>query len=917
MLLLAWCRYRLFRYSADGVDGPLSALPVLFLHGSSGDYHQARSLFSRLDLIHQTLSTPPSQRPDYFSVDFREEASALSGHLLLRQAHYTNEVLRTLAHRYATQAGQQWRGAVVVAHSMGGVVAHLLPLLCNHLNASVLAMYTLGAPHAAPVLVVDEDMRAVYRALAGERRKGRPGPGPVLLSLSGGVSDFFIEPALTFLPSPHTVNSLAHAVPHVQTAVEHQSLCWCRQVMEAVGHSITLLHTQPHGAHAARSLFLNPLHLTLAPVHRELATGSLSLQALEVAVSGKGRVVQLPVGGALLLLIEGKLLSASLCASAASGGEACEDVSGQVQPTSALYRDEAYPTSPHSPSARHVLYLPAVSATATSLRLLSSPTASDYPRTLPVAVPSPLSAAPLRFSALLPPGVYHWAALVPSGVDRYFSLTIDSSPSPPPSLFLHFSSVAVSDHAADGRRMEEDWFASEPRVSTVVRFHRQHYDRWATALLVVGGEKEGRVTVELSLSLYSYLRTLFLQLPLLAHFLLSAFLLLLALQHRHLRLYGSFPHLHELLLTLLHRPLVAIASLLCLSVWFIAAFPGTQLHASAFLSPSPVPSSSSHSLLSLLPHSTLLRAWNRNETGLAGVLIFLACLLLVAVLQALLFALLSAMAVVFAGLRRALSLCPCPPSLALGAAVVWLLGCLLAVLAFLCHLDLALQLHFGLSPSSSLSAAFHAVLAAPRQQLVAVFVKPQLAGSDDSIDDDSSPAVLTALVSTPSVSFHVVAVSTLYLLVQAGLWDGKRGSACAYQLSCSSLALLAPLLALPHLLTGSASSMAAPCAPLPLLCFPSCSPLVAVSGLQLALAFASTQPPVDSPLLQPLSFLLYSFSLLFLADASASLLSFSTLYTVLLLVHLPHVIHRMLVSVLDAAWSVEEARRTPDRTHVE
>ena len=913
---MVWCRYRLLRYAVDDVDGPVGALPVLFLHGSSGHYHQARSLFARLDLLHSALRTPQAQRPDYFSIDFVEEKSAFSGALLLRQAHYTNEVLRTLAHRYQQAAhAEQWRGAVVVAHSMGGVVAHLLPLLCNHLNGSVLAMYTLGTPHAAPVLVVDELMREVYRALAEERRKGRPGPGPVLLSLSGGVNDFFIEPALSLLPSPSTINSVAHAVPHVQTAVEHQSLCWCRQLMETLAHSITLLHTPSSPLPTAHSLFLNPIHLTLAPVHRAVAQGSLSMQAVEVAVSGKGLIVHLPVSSssAVLVLVEGKVVAASMCGVEGSG-RPCVDVGGAMRPTSVLYRDEAYPPSSHSPSARHLLYLPAVSLAASALHLHSSPDASEYPLTLPAVTFPPRSTAPLR-SSPLPPGVYHWAAHVPSGVDRYYTLTVNASSSPPPSIFFHFSSVPVDDAAAQGREIAEDWFTSDLHCSTVVRFYRRPYDRWVTAVLVVGGADDATVLVELSFSPYSYLRTLFLQLPLLPHFLLSAFLLLLALQHRHLRVYGAFPHLPHLFVSLLHRPLVAVVSLASLSVLFIAAFPGTQFHAEAFLSPSALSSAPSYSLLSLLLESSLWTRLNRNETGLAGLVLLVASLLLLAALQGLLLLLLSAMAVVIAALRRLLSLCPCSAHPSLAAAMARLLCCLLAMLALLCHLDQTLLVHFGLSLSSSLSAVLDALILTPLLHLRALFIDPDPAGSDVAFDPP--PSLLAAIVPSLSVSGHVVLITALYLVVQAVRWDVSASSQTAYQLSCSSLALLAASLSIPHLLTSSAFPTGAGAGVAPLLSFPSLSPLVTIPALQLLLAFASTAPPVDSPLLQPLIFLLYSASLLFISDASMALQSFSFIYTVLLLCLLPHAIHRCVVVVLDALWSVDMARRAANRTHVE
>ena len=187
--------YRVLRYVEQGQDDTfLLGQPVLFLPGSSGNYHQSRSLFSRLNTLHRQLHPhSPSARADpcdYFAVDLLDEKSAFSSALLMQQAHYVNDVIQSLLYRYKRSGRTNITSVIIVAHSMGGIVARLLPYLVNWQPDSVRSLYSLGTPHAAPVLVTDEGMRVIYSHLAAEARNGRLGV-PVHLSVAGGVNGLF------------------------------------------------------------------------------------------------------------------------------------------------------------------------------------------------------------------------------------------------------------------------------------------------------------------------------------------------------------------------------------------------------------------------------------------------------------------------------------------------------------------------------------------------------------------------------------------------------------------------------------------------------------------------------------------------------------------------------------------------------
>jgi hypothetical protein len=95
-------------------------VPVLFIPGNAGNYHQMRSLASRLNTVWKTHSSSSSLSDlnDYYTLDFHEESSAFQGLLLWRQAWFANEALQFVLNGYP--AGTN---AILVAHSMAGIVA--------------------------------------------------------------------------------------------------------------------------------------------------------------------------------------------------------------------------------------------------------------------------------------------------------------------------------------------------------------------------------------------------------------------------------------------------------------------------------------------------------------------------------------------------------------------------------------------------------------------------------------------------------------------------------------------------------------------------------------------------------------------------------------------------------------------------
>jgi hypothetical protein len=114
-----------------------SIVPVLFVHGNSGHYSEGRGLGGAIARAQESKrkSKPKSfssnlkgpHRVEMFTIDFREEANIHSAETVLRQAVFVNESIAFLQALFPKTTEQQ--GVWIVAHSMGGVISRLLPLV--------------------------------------------------------------------------------------------------------------------------------------------------------------------------------------------------------------------------------------------------------------------------------------------------------------------------------------------------------------------------------------------------------------------------------------------------------------------------------------------------------------------------------------------------------------------------------------------------------------------------------------------------------------------------------------------------------------------------------------------------------------------------------------------------------------------
>jgi len=195
-------RYKIYEYfdpldpsspsNSNSSEVRKGRVPVVFVPGSGGSFHQMRSLASRLNIMYRTsmdnnlLGPGTAELNDYYALDFLEESGAFNGRFLWAQSWYLNEALHAILRLYPEDTQ-----IIVVAHSMGGIVARTAFGLVNHpcttvnlpTNSSsnsnststsfdsspmtksrVAMIVTLGTPHRHPVLLSDDFMTKMYFA---------------------------------------------------------------------------------------------------------------------------------------------------------------------------------------------------------------------------------------------------------------------------------------------------------------------------------------------------------------------------------------------------------------------------------------------------------------------------------------------------------------------------------------------------------------------------------------------------------------------------------------------------------------------------------------------------------------------------------------------------------------------------------
>ncbi|KAG3160568.1 hypothetical protein PI126_g6838 [Phytophthora idaei] len=231
-------KYQLYRVDMKFARESLSGVPVLFVPGHLGSYKQARSLSRHLWDTNETLF-------DLFALDLDEEPTGLNGNFITDQATYLNDVVRAILREYKRQHKKSNKqlvipdSVVIVAHSMGGIVARTAELLPNYKKRSIQHVVGLGVPYENPSFPFDAEMNAIYDRIHSKKSKDDQ---VVYVSIAGGHKDTLVQTSLTGVDtvadSSRAFVALASAIPTVQTPVDHFCLLWCHQLLKVVTESL-------------------------------------------------------------------------------------------------------------------------------------------------------------------------------------------------------------------------------------------------------------------------------------------------------------------------------------------------------------------------------------------------------------------------------------------------------------------------------------------------------------------------------------------------------------------------------------------------------------------------------------------------------------------------------------------------------
>ncbi|CAJ1950343.1 unnamed protein product [Cylindrotheca closterium] len=228
---------------------------VLFIPGHWGSYTQSRSLGAHglkltgkaagatvesiVNALERGSLSGTAQNEEEFifevlSVDFGEQGAALHGSFLISQTGYVSEAVRHISRVCDVDS------VTLVGHSMGGIVARLVPVLHPENAHLVRDIITLASPHSNPIYAFDYSIREVY-----ERLERTSGGEALVVSVSTGLKDEMIEPTSSFMQQHHSSFSvLAQDLLHNgEFGMDHQAITWCFDVLHSLRAVIWELST--------------------------------------------------------------------------------------------------------------------------------------------------------------------------------------------------------------------------------------------------------------------------------------------------------------------------------------------------------------------------------------------------------------------------------------------------------------------------------------------------------------------------------------------------------------------------------------------------------------------------------------------------------------------------------------------------
>ncbi|KAJ3300012.1 GPI inositol deacylase [Borealophlyctis nickersoniae] len=265
-------KYKLYLYKErDGRDttNEPRGIPVLFIPGNAGSFKQVRSIGSvahfRYWQLKAELAWAASKREtaplDFFSIDTNEELSAFSSGLLVSEAQCVNDAIEHILSLYKIPKSHHPipTSVILVAHSMGGIVARTLFTLPNYRLGSVNTIITLASPHVAPPAPLDPRLASLYSRIndfwkfhtvnsTSDQAAASTGPSTryladvSLVSIAGGNHDTMISSdsaeVASFLSPGHGFTVYTTGVPNVWTPADHRAILWCNQMVKSLSRAL-------------------------------------------------------------------------------------------------------------------------------------------------------------------------------------------------------------------------------------------------------------------------------------------------------------------------------------------------------------------------------------------------------------------------------------------------------------------------------------------------------------------------------------------------------------------------------------------------------------------------------------------------------------------------------------------------------
>eukprot|EP00043_Microstomoeca_roanoka_P018698 m.202512 g.202512 ORF g.202512 m.202512 type:complete len:854 (-) comp16874_c1_seq6:69-2630(-) len=267
-------RYNLFIYKERQQHYQLKGRPVLFIPGHLGSFQQVRSLGSHLDRISLFLkSRHPAitQGFDVFTIDFQEEPSGLSGHLLGEQAAYVYSCLHTIPSFYA-KANLTMYPIIIIGHSMGGLLALSMLQHGRSSDAKLIStIITLAAPISQPIVSFYPGLDDFYSKLSLRKIDTEI----AVIMVSGGFKDRIVLPTYT-VPLEFKGQDVSNdvvlvdstRVPGVMISTDHVCILWCNQLVRVLTTAIVNAEQKVAGlsdGDTARQLRLETYRFHLSP----------------------------------------------------------------------------------------------------------------------------------------------------------------------------------------------------------------------------------------------------------------------------------------------------------------------------------------------------------------------------------------------------------------------------------------------------------------------------------------------------------------------------------------------------------------------------------------------------------------------------------------------------------------------------